>query len=91
MTEEQKDIYGAVLTQTSLVPQVDRAIENMAELMVQIKLLSRDHGNHKNLKIALANVEISMNFLKLIFDEHGDAEAIIHTKEERMRKTGTYE
>ena len=84
MTEEQKNIYGMVLTKTGLSAQVDMTIENMAELTVQIHQMIREQGNMTRLRQSIADVQISLNFLKLIMDEYGDSEKDQHNKEQMM-------
>ncbi len=77
MTEEQKNIYGMVLTKTGLSAQ-------MAELTVRIHQMIRENGNITELRKSIADVQISLNFLKLIMDEYGDSEKDQHNKEQMM-------
>ncbi|MDO9492809.1 hypothetical protein [Acetobacterium sp.] len=87
MTGSQKRMYSEVLEVEGMVPRVDEAIGNLAELIILINKIQRETKMADDLIEKMVNVEMSLNFLKRIFDVNDMAERIQVEKEKQLGRT----
>jgi len=68
--------------------QILKAIEEMTELQKELckSVISDDNNNIDNITEEMADVEVMLNQLKIIFENHQEVKKVINTKIERTKK-----
>jgi hypothetical protein len=66
--------------------QIERAIEEMAELISELQHFKRGASTDESVVKEIADVIITSNTLKIIFDPSGKIDAIIREKMKKIEK-----
>lgn len=68
--------------------QIIKAIEEMTELQKELckSVISDDNNNVDNITEEMADVEVMLNQLKIIFENYQEVKKVINTKIERTKK-----
>lgn len=84
MTEKDFKKYENVLAANGMVPQIDKAIQNSAELIISLSKVSVDVDYLNTVVENIANLQTSLNLLKCIFDTVGKSDEIQKDTEKYM-------
>lgn len=70
MIIREMNIYNEALIEFGISAQVDMAIEEMSELIQALSKFKRDKGHIDNIQEEIADVEIMLEQMKMVFDPH---------------------
>lgn len=90
MTEKDFNRYKKVLDANGMVPQIDKAVQNLAELIISLSKVTNDVNYLHTVVENLANVQTSINLLKCIFDSIGLSDEIQRDTEKYMFERADY-
>jgi len=79
------EIYQQAINVYGFRNQADMAIEEMAELIKEISKWKRGNRNFKELLEEIADVEIMMMQMRLMFDDENEVDTFIEQKTKRLK------
>ena len=81
---EKKDVYNKVKQTWGIDAQVIKAVEELAELIKELSKFLLDDGNMEHITEEMADVEIMIEQLKLIFENKEAVKAVKKAKIQRL-------
>lgn len=81
---KKKDVYNKAKATWGIDAQVTKAIEELSELQKELCRFLIDDGNMKNIIEEIADVEIMIEQLKLIFDNKREVKVVKKAKIQRL-------